>query len=103
MEAPPEARCDEGTSRRLTIRKRIFMLPECTQAPKTPEPVDGRKHIDVQTESYLEELTDRSRLGFCRSNKFGRPARSAQTAPAAGRGGGSAAGTSSMSRGLQTR
>ena len=62
MEAPPEARCDEGTSRRLTIRKRIFMLPECTQAPKTPEPVDGRKHIDVQTESYLEELTDRSRL-----------------------------------------
>jgi len=76
MEAPPEARCDEGTSRRLTIRKRIFMLPECTQAPKTPEPVDGRKHIDVQTESYLEELTDRSRLGFCRSNKSGRPARS---------------------------
>jgi hypothetical protein len=29
------------------------------KAPKTPEPVDGRKHIDVQTESYLEELTDR--------------------------------------------
>lgn len=29
------------------------------KAPKTPEPVDGRKHIDVQTESYLEELTDK--------------------------------------------
>ena len=27
--------------------------------PKTPEPVEGRKHIDVQTELYLEELTDR--------------------------------------------
>ena len=27
--------------------------------PSTPEAVDGRKHIDVQTEQYLEELTDR--------------------------------------------
>lgn len=26
---------------------------------QTPEPVDGRKHIDIQTELYLEELTDR--------------------------------------------
>jgi len=27
--------------------------------PSTPDAVDGRKHIDVQTEQYLEELTDR--------------------------------------------
>lgn len=27
--------------------------------PNTPEPVPGRKHIDVQTDDYLEELTDR--------------------------------------------
>jgi len=27
--------------------------------PHTPEPVEGRQHIDVQTELYLEELTDR--------------------------------------------
>ena len=27
--------------------------------PRTPEAVEGRKHIDVQTELYLEELTDR--------------------------------------------
>lgn len=27
--------------------------------PATPEPVPGRKHIDVQTDDYLEELTDR--------------------------------------------
>lgn len=27
--------------------------------PTTPEPVPGRKHIDVQTDDYLEELTDR--------------------------------------------
>ena len=26
---------------------------------QTPEPVEGRKHIDIQTELYLEELTDR--------------------------------------------
>jgi len=26
---------------------------------QTPEPIEGRKHIDVQTELYLEELTDR--------------------------------------------
>jgi len=29
------------------------------QKQRTPEPVEGRKHIDVQTELYLEELTDR--------------------------------------------
>nr|XP_033795811.1 radial spoke head protein 3 homolog isoform X2 [Geotrypetes seraphini] len=25
---------------------------------RTPEPVEGRKHVDVQTEIYLEEITD---------------------------------------------
>ena len=27
--------------------------------PRSPEPVEGRKHINVQTELYLEELSDR--------------------------------------------
>lgn len=27
--------------------------------PRSPEPIEGRKHIDVQTELYLEELSDR--------------------------------------------
>ncbi|KAM6185252.1 radial spoke head protein 3 homolog [Rhynchocyon petersi] len=27
--------------------------------PHTPEPVEGRKHVDVQTELYLEEIADR--------------------------------------------
>ncbi|XP_004461211.1 radial spoke head protein 3 homolog [Dasypus novemcinctus] len=27
--------------------------------PRTPEPVEGRKHADVQTELYLEEIADR--------------------------------------------
>ena len=26
--------------------------------PRTPEPTEGRKHIDIQTDAYLEELTD---------------------------------------------
>lgn len=25
--------------------------------PRSPEPVEGRKHIEVQTELYLEEIT----------------------------------------------
>merc|ERR1711962_622852 len=31
------------------------VLPVTSQ----PDPMEGRKHIDVQTELYLEELTDR--------------------------------------------
>ncbi|NXN94315.1 RSPH3 protein, partial [Rhinopomastus cyanomelas] len=27
--------------------------------PKTPEPVEGREHVNVQTELYLEEISDR--------------------------------------------
>ena len=30
-----------------------------TRVQRTPEPVDGRQHVDVQTELYLEELSDR--------------------------------------------
>jgi len=26
--------------------------------PRTPEPIEGRKHMDIQTDAYLEELTD---------------------------------------------
>jgi hypothetical protein len=33
--------------------------PKLPPKPDTPEPQEGRKHIDVQTEQYLEELTDR--------------------------------------------
>jgi hypothetical protein len=33
--------------------------PKPPPKPDTPEPIEGRKHIDVQTEQYLEELTDR--------------------------------------------
>jgi len=30
------------------------------QAPGTPEPIQGRKHMDIQTDTYLEELTERT-------------------------------------------
>lgn len=32
---------------------------ESKQRSTTPEPIDGRKHIEIQTEQYLEELTDK--------------------------------------------
>lgn len=32
---------------------------EGRRRPATPEAVDGREHIEVQTETYLEELTDK--------------------------------------------
>ena len=28
-------------------------------APRTPDAVDGRRHMDIQTETYLEEISDR--------------------------------------------
>lgn len=44
------------SSQKLKTAKR----PKATASkPDTPNAVEGRKHIDVQTEQYLEELTDR--------------------------------------------
>merc|ERR1719155_224212 len=31
-----------------------------TKRATTPEPVIGRKHMDIQTDKYLEELTERT-------------------------------------------
>eukprot|EP00967_Tisochrysis_lutea_P151538 scaffold294995_cov26-Tisochrysis_lutea.AAC.2 len=42
-------------TKRETQRKRQKPPPK----PSTPDAVAGRKHMDVQTEQYLEELTDR--------------------------------------------
>lgn len=48
LQAQPDLR-KMGSKRAPTLRLR---------APGTPEPVEGRRHMDVQTELYLEELTD---------------------------------------------
>jgi len=45
----------ERKTRRLSQSKRQKGSPK----PNTPDALAGRKHMDVQTEQYLEELTDR--------------------------------------------
>lgn len=51
-----QMRAEQARRRRAIASKRQTQ----TQAPpRTPEPVDGRRHMDVQTETFLEELTDR--------------------------------------------
>ncbi|KAM9316006.1 radial spoke head protein 3 homolog [Gastrophryne carolinensis] len=52
---PVEIQRAQEARRRALARKRAKELLR----PRTPEPVEGRKHIDVQTELYLEELSDR--------------------------------------------
>lgn len=44
--------------RRKIANERRRKKEEEQRRSLTPEPVEGRKHIDIQTEQYLEELTD---------------------------------------------
>jgi len=52
---PIEIQRQQEGRRRAAARKRAKQQLR----PRSPEPVEGRKHIDVQTELYLEELSDR--------------------------------------------
>ncbi|XP_067398327.1 radial spoke head protein 3 homolog [Emydura macquarii macquarii] len=52
---PLEIQRQREAHRKALARKRA---KEQLQS-RTPEPVEGRKHVDVQTELYLEELGDR--------------------------------------------
>lgn len=52
---PIEIQRQHEARRRVIARKRAKQQLR----PKSPEAVEGRKHIDVQTELYLEELSDR--------------------------------------------
>ncbi|KAL8606041.1 Radial spoke head protein 3 [Nucella lapillus] len=52
---PIEIQRQQENRRRAIARKRA----KDQLRPRSPDPVDGRKHIDVQTELYLEELSDR--------------------------------------------
>jgi len=45
--------------RKKIAAERKRMEEEARHRPATPEAVDGRKHIEIQTETYLEELTDK--------------------------------------------
>ncbi|CAO2628675.1 Radial spoke head protein 3 homolog A [Lemmus lemmus] len=52
---PLELQRQQQAKRRALARKRA----QEQLRPRTPEPVEGRKHVDVQTELYLEEIADR--------------------------------------------
>lgn len=52
---PIEIQKQQEARRRAIARKRATEQLK----PRTPEAIEGRKHMDVQTELYLEELTDR--------------------------------------------
>lgn len=52
---PIEIQRKEESRRRAIAKKRAKEQLK----PKTPEPVEGRQHIEIQTELYLEELSDR--------------------------------------------
>ncbi|KAI9203051.1 radial spoke 3 protein [Polychytrium aggregatum] len=52
---PVELQRAADLKRRLRAKRRA----EAQRRLRTPEPVEGRKHIDVQTDLYLEELTDK--------------------------------------------
>jgi len=52
---PIEIQREQEGRRRAIARKRAKQQLR----PKSPEAVEGRKHMDVQTELYLEELSDR--------------------------------------------
>uniref|UniRef100_A0A8C9CZX8 Radial spoke head 3 n=1 Tax=Panthera leo TaxID=9689 RepID=A0A8C9CZX8_PANLE len=52
---PIEIQRQQQAKRRALAKKRA----QEQFRPRTPEPVEGRKHVDVQTEMYLEEIADR--------------------------------------------
>lgn len=49
----------EVAKQREAQRRRLMRANATTKRPGTPEAVFGRKHTDIQTDSYLEELTER--------------------------------------------
>eukprot|EP01137_Pigoraptor_chileana_P034929 Opistho-2@28196 len=53
---PVELQRQQEARRRAVARRRAAEQLR----PRTPEAVDGRKHMDVQTELYLEEISDRT-------------------------------------------
>eukprot|EP00033_Pygsuia_biforma_P002426 GCRY01002690.1.p1 GENE.GCRY01002690.1~~GCRY01002690.1.p1 ORF type:complete len:463 (-),score=177.97 GCRY01002690.1:800-2188(-) len=57
-QADPVAEQQERERRKAKAR-RIAQKKAAEKRPRTPEAVQGRKHIDIQTELYLEEIIDR--------------------------------------------
>merc|ERR1719482_2579949 len=57
---PQQDNMQEVQKQREAQRRRLMRANQTKRRPGTPEPVIGRKHIDIQTDSYLEELTERT-------------------------------------------
>ena len=49
-------------TKRMTAAARSGAMQGGDGRVSTPDAVEGRKHIDIQTENYLEELTDAVRV-----------------------------------------
>mmetsp|Transcript_15000 Transcript_15000/g.35490 ORF Transcript_15000/g.35490 Transcript_15000/m.35490 type:complete len:368 (+) Transcript_15000:178-1281(+) len=60
---PPSAQAEQerlaGEAEARRRRREATRRHQEVAMPRTPEPVDGRRHVDIQTENYLEELSDR--------------------------------------------
>merc|ERR1719395_232408 len=57
---PQQKEAAEIQQQRDAQRRRLLRANQTRKRAGTPEPVMGRKHSDVQTDSYLEELTERT-------------------------------------------
>merc|ERR1740121_3395615 len=51
---------EQVKKQREAQRRRMMRANQPKKRAGTPEPVSGRKHMDIQTDSYLEELTERT-------------------------------------------
>merc|ERR1719203_2707955 len=56
----PQPDMAEVQKQREAQRRRLMKASQKERRAGTPEPVAGRKHMDIQTDSYLEELTERT-------------------------------------------
>merc|ERR1719293_157568 len=56
----PQQDAAEIQKQREAQRRRLMKANKTTKRTTTPDPVPGRKHMDIQTDSYLEELTERT-------------------------------------------
>ncbi|NWW34201.1 RSPH3 protein, partial [Panurus biarmicus] len=72
MPPPPPQLLDVKRQRRALKHILARKLREEQIRPGTPEPVEGREHIYVQTELYLEEISDRviEVDGECQTDEF---------------------------------
>merc|ERR1719444_760585 len=50
----------EVQKQREAQRRRLLRANQTKKRAGTPEAIPGRKHMDIQTDSYLEELTERT-------------------------------------------